>query len=171
VACGATPGGAASDPDERLATGAAAAASATSSRTGVPAVVQPRAALGQPVKNWGPKRPRATRTTKASRAMRRDHLGLVTAEVRDDRPGHQHRQTDGSQRHQNRRDSERGGQDQAHRSEDFEGADGLDGAGAEVFDPSHAEGGQHLLGPGQPYGAAGQEGYGQQCCDDPQRCS
>jgi hypothetical protein len=69
VACRATPGGAASDPDERLATGAAAAASATSSWTGVPAGVQSRAALGQPVKDWGPKRPHATRTARASRAV------------------------------------------------------------------------------------------------------
>jgi hypothetical protein len=69
VACGASPGGAASDPDERLATGAAPPASATSSWTGVPAGVQPGAALGQPVKGWGPKRPHATRTARASTAM------------------------------------------------------------------------------------------------------
>jgi hypothetical protein len=69
VACGATQGGVASDPDERPATGAAAPASVTSSWTGVPAGAQPGAALGQPVKDWGPKRPHATRTARASTAM------------------------------------------------------------------------------------------------------
>jgi hypothetical protein len=46
---------------------------------------------------------------------------LVSAKVRDDRPGRQQHQADGSQRHQNRRDVERGGQDQAHRSQDHFG--------------------------------------------------
>jgi len=70
----------------------------------------------------------------------------VTAEVRDDRPGHQHHQADGSQRHQNRRDVERGGQDQAHRSQDLQGADGLDGADTEVFDPSLPKAASFSLG-------------------------
>jgi hypothetical protein len=54
-----------------------------------------------------------------------------------------------------------------HRSQDLKGADGLDGAGAEVLDPSEA-GGQLLLGLSQLHGAAGQEGYGQQSRNDPQ---
>ena len=50
---------------------------------------------------------------------------------------------------------------QAHRSQDLEGSDGLDGAGAEVFDPSPARGGgQLLLGQDQLDGTAGQEGNG-----------
>jgi len=46
----------------------------------------------------------------------------VTADVRDDRADHQQHQTDCSQRHQNRREVERAGQDQAHRGQDLEGA-------------------------------------------------
>jgi hypothetical protein len=49
----------------------------------------------------------------------------VTAEVRDDRAEHQQHQTDGGQGHQHRHDVERGGQDQANRSQDLQGADGL----------------------------------------------
>ena len=50
----------------RVSTGAVAAAP-TASR--VPAGVSPDAAPGQPVKDWGPKRPHATRTASASRAI------------------------------------------------------------------------------------------------------
>src|SRR6266542_1447858 len=96
-----------------------------------------------------------------------DCLGLATADVGDERADHQQHQTDGGQRRQNRRDVERGGQDQAHRSQNLEGADGLDAAGAEVLDPSPA-GGQLLLWLDQLHGAAGQEGYGQQSRNDPQ---
>jgi hypothetical protein len=67
VACGATPGGAASDPDERLATGAAGERDLV--LAGVPVGVHPRATPGQPVKDQGPKRPHVTRTASASRAM------------------------------------------------------------------------------------------------------
>jgi hypothetical protein len=45
------------------------------------------------------------------------------------------------QRHQNRRDVERGGQDQAHRAQELKNSDGLEGTGAEVFDP--CRGGAH----------------------------
>jgi hypothetical protein len=44
--------------------------------------------------------------------------------------------TGSSQRHQNRRDAERGGHDQAGRSQELEGSDGLEGTGAEVFNLS-----------------------------------
>jgi hypothetical protein len=67
VACGATPGGAASDPDERLATGAAGERDLVLDRR--PSRMQPGATLDQPVKDQGPKRPHATRTARASRAM------------------------------------------------------------------------------------------------------
>jgi hypothetical protein len=44
--------------------------------------------------------------------------------------------TGSSQRHQNRRDAELGGHDQAGRSQELEGSDGLEGTGAEVFNLS-----------------------------------
>src|ERR671917_2406083 len=77
--------------------------------------------------------------------------------------------TASSQRHQNRRDVDRGGQDQAHRSQDLEGSDGLDGAGAEVFDPSRSGGGGQLLLRHDQLGyAGGQVDNGQQSGNDPQ---
>jgi hypothetical protein len=56
-------------------------------------------------------------------------MNVRVAEVRDDRRGRLRHQADGSQRHQNRRDAERGRQDQAHRRQDLAGADGLEAGG------------------------------------------
>ena len=65
--------------------------------------------------------------------------------------------------------SMRGGEDQAHRSQDLERADRLEGAGAEVLDECRgAGGGQLLLGPDQHDGAGDQKGCGQQARNDPQ---
>src|SRR6266536_1186608 len=98
-----------------------------------------------------------------------DRYRLATAEARDHRANKQQHRTGSSQRHQNRRDVERGGQDQARRRQELEGSDGLEGTGAEVFDPSRggAHAGHLLLGHEQ-LGAAEQEDNGQQSGNDPQ---
>jgi hypothetical protein len=95
----------------------------------------------------------------------------VTPDACDHRTNHDHHQPQGSQRHQNRRDAERGGQDQTHRSQDLEGSDGLDAAGTEVFDPSRTRrnGGDLLLRQNQLAAAADQVGNGKQSGNDPER--
>ena len=78
-----------------------------------------------------------------------DRCPLATAEAHDHRASKQQYRAGSSQRHQNRRDAERGGHDQADRSQELEGSDGLEGTGAEVFNPSRggaADTGQLLLG-------------------------
>jgi hypothetical protein len=87
---------------------------------------------------------------------------IVTAEARDHRADKQQPRTGCGKRHQNRRDVERGGQDQARRGQELEGSDGLEGTGAEVFDPSRsgAHAGQLVLGHEQ-LGAAEQQDDGQ----------
>jgi hypothetical protein len=94
----------------------------------------------------------------------------VTPDACDHRTNHDHHQTQGSQRHQNRRDVERSGQDQTHRSQDLEGSDGLDAAGTEVFDPSRTRrsGGYLLLRHDQLAAAGDQVGNGKQSGNDPQ---
>jgi hypothetical protein len=57
---------------------------------------------------------------------------LATAEAHDHRADKQQHRTGCSQRHQNRRDVKRGGQDQGRRSQELEGSDRLEGTGAEV---------------------------------------
>lgn len=97
--------------------------------------MSPDRALSQ--KAWGPKRPPRHEAGQGEVGqVHHDYLGLLTAKVRDRRADHQQHQPDGSERHQNRREIERGRQDQAHRGQDLEDSDGLDAAGPEVFDPS-----------------------------------
>jgi ubiquinone/menaquinone biosynthesis C-methylase UbiE len=96
-------------------------------------------------------------------------LDLVAPDACDHRANHDDHQTEGGKRHQNRCDVERGGQDQAHRSQDFEGSDGLDAAGAEVVDPSaEAQRGDLLLGNDQLADAANEERNGKHSGNDPQ---
>ena len=64
-----------------------------------------------------------------------------------------------------------GGHDQADRSQELEGSDGLEGTGAEVFNPSRggaAHTGQLLLGHEQLSAAADEEDNGQDSGNDPQ---
>ena len=95
---------------------------------------------------------------------------FIAAEVRDHRADHQQHHTDGRHWHQNRRDVDCGRQDQAYRSQDLEGSEGLDEADADLSGPSPAaDGGQLLLGHEQLGGGTDQEEKGEQCGNDPQR--
>jgi beta-glucanase (GH16 family) len=94
---------------------------------------------------------------------------LVSAKAREHRADHQQPDSDSSERHQDRRDVERGRQDQARRGDELESSDGLEGTGAEVFDPSRSRvhTGDLLLGYEQ-LGAADQHDNGQHSGHDPQ---
>jgi hypothetical protein len=98
-------------------------------------------------------------------------VALSTTQAHDHRASKQQHRTSSSQRHQNRRDAERGGHDQADRSQELEGSDALEGTGAEVFNPSRggaAPTSQLLLGHEQLSAAADEEDNGQDSGNDPQ---
>jgi hypothetical protein len=56
-----------------------------------------------------------------------DRCPLATAETRDHRAHKQQHRTGSGQWHQNRRDAERGGHDQADCSQELDGSDGFEG--------------------------------------------
>jgi hypothetical protein len=109
----------------------------------------------------------------------RDRCPLATAEAHDHRASKQQNRTRSGQRHQNRRDVERGGQDQARRAQELKNSDGLEGTGAEVSGPFPGSLGggtgalqepiEVLFGHEQLGAAAHQEDNGQQSGNDPQR--
>jgi hypothetical protein len=92
----------------------------------------------------------------------RDSQLLAMAEARDHRTDERQHWAGGGQWHQNWCDAWQGGRDEARRGQEFKGADGLEGAGAEVVDPlgGGAHAGRLLLGH-ERLGTAGQSHSGQ----------
>src|SRR5215216_798103 len=177
-----TRAGATSDPDERLATGAAVAGwchRAGHAWKGRLARERARAQhriervhrsgwLGQPVKDWGPKRPHATKPARVSRirvttipwASRRRTCVMNAPTISNTRPTAASGTRTGAM-------SSVAGRIRPTAARTSRVPMALMLLPLKSSTPP-AEGGQLLLGPGELHGAAAQEGHGQQSGSDPQ---